>query len=299
MVCLGVNRISMVASLACSVDDNGFGYLDNADVGGVVIANGEEPFFIAGILNSPVANFVFRRISKPFRGEYLSANQQFIAPLPVPQASPGDRSTVAARARALQEAHTARRDTLVRIKRRLSAMRRRNRPETWLFPGLKSKHDLVADAPAPLNDDEKREWADQRYTLDLAARHDAITVRLQLGASIAPEFRDGELSVSIDGMPVVERIFVDAADGEFIAAQWKVLVATFAISEMTDGKKLANSLQNLAVADNPALVQQIIALEGELSALDGEIARQEAEMNALVNRLYGLSEAEKILVQAA
>jgi hypothetical protein len=76
-----------------------------------------------------------------------------------------------------------------------------------------------------------------------------------------------------------------------------VLVATFAISEKTDGKKLANSLRNLAVPDNPALVQQIIALEGELSALDAEIARREAEMNALVNRLYGLTEAETVLVQ--
>jgi hypothetical protein len=135
--------------------------------------------------------------------------------------------------------------------------------------------------------------------LDLAVRHDTITVRLQPGASITPEFKDGELTVSIDGVPVIERIFVDAVEGEFIAAQWKVLVATFAISEMTDGKKLANSLRNLAVPDNPALVQQIIALEGELSALDAEIARQEAEMNALVNRLYDLSEAERILIQTA
>ena len=175
-------------------------------------------------------------------------------------------------------------------------MRRRNRPETWLFAGLKSKHDLV-DAPAPLDDDKKREWADRRYTLDLAARHDAITLRLQPGASITPEFEDGELSVSIDGVPVIERIFVDAAEGEFIAAQWKVLVATFAISEMTDGKKLANALRNLAVPDNPALVQQIITLEEELSALDSDIVQRESEINALVNRLYGLTKAETVLLQ--
>src|SRR5262249_40880760 len=67
----------LVANLGCSVDRTGSAYLDNVDVGGVVIADGEEPFFVAAILNSPVANFVFRRISKPFRGSYLSANKQF------------------------------------------------------------------------------------------------------------------------------------------------------------------------------------------------------------------------------
>ena len=52
----------------------------------------------------------------------------------------------------------------------------------------------------------------------------------------------------------------------------------------------------LVVADNPALVQQIIALEGELSKLEADIARQETEMNGLINRLYGLSAAEEQLV---
>src|SRR5205823_11337086 len=77
----------LVENFGCSVDDTGSFYLDNVDVGGVVIAAEEEPFFIAGVLNSQVVNFVFKRISKPFRGNYLSANKQFIAPLPIPVAS--------------------------------------------------------------------------------------------------------------------------------------------------------------------------------------------------------------------
>ena len=50
------------------------------------------------------------------------------------------------------------------------------------------------------------------------------------------------------------------------------------------------------MADNPVLVQQIIALEGELSKLEADIACQEAEMDALINRLYGLSAAEEQMV---
>ena len=68
----------------------------------------------------------------------------------------------------------------------------------------------------------------------------------------------------IDGVPVANRIFVSAEEGEFILAQWKVLAATFTVTEKTDGKKLANGLRKLTVADNIAVVQQIIALEREL-----------------------------------
>ena len=50
------------------------------------------------------------------------------------------------------------------------------------------------------------------------------------------------------------------------------------------------------MADNPALVQQIIEFEAELSNLESRIARQEAEMNALINRLYKLTEAEAQMV---
>lgn len=282
----------IVANLACSVDRTGSVYLDNVDVGGIVIADGEEPFFIAAMLNSPVANFVFRRISKPFRGSYFSANKQFIAPLPIPPASDHERAAVVSRGEALQVRHTARRDTLARIARRLAAARTRNKPETWLFPGLKTKRDLVTEAPARLDDDKKREWAEQRYNLDLTSRYDAITARLIPGAVLSATFAKGELSVAADGVPIIDRVFVDAAEGEFILAQWKVLAATFPITEKTDGKKLANALRKLVVADNPALVKQIIALEDELSASEADIARQEAEMNTIINGLYGLTEAE-------
>lgn len=270
----------LVAHLASNVDEMGAVYLDNVDVGGVVIATDEEPFFIAGVLNAPISDYIFRRIS----------------PLPIPPASVEQRVAVAAGAKALQAAHTSRRDILAKIARRLATARTRNKPETWLFPGLGTKRDLLADAPARLDEAKKRRRAEQRYELDLAARHDAITARLSPGAALSAGFEDGELSFSIDGAPAVDRIFVEAREGEFIAAQWKVLAATFAITDKTDGKKLATALRRLAAPDNPALVQQIVALEAELSALDADIRRQEAGMNGLVNSLYDLTEAEARMV---
>lgn len=218
--------------------------------------------------------------------------------MPIPPASDGERKTIASRAEALQAAHTARRDTLAKISRRLSTARTRNKPETWLFIGLRTKRDLIAEAPVRLDADKKQEWAEQQYNLGLAARYDAISPSLLPGATLSAAFNEGELSFAVDGAPVVDHIFVDTAEGEFILAQWKVLAATFVITEKTDGKKLANALRKLVVADNPALVQQIIALEGELSGLEINIARQETEMNDLINCLYGLTEAETQMVAA-
>ncbi len=59
------------------------------------------------LLNGPVATFVLRRISKPFRGGYYSANKQFIAPLPIPIVDGVGMAAIAAKARALQEARSA------------------------------------------------------------------------------------------------------------------------------------------------------------------------------------------------
>jgi hypothetical protein len=229
--------------------------------------------------------------------EIFSANKQFIAPLPIPPASSEERSIVSANAKALQTVHTARRDTLARIARRLSAAHQRHRPLTWLFPNLSTEDDLIAAAPARLGADEKREWADQQYNNELTTLYEAITARLKPGVSLSASFVDGELSFAVDGISVVSRIFVSPGEGEFIVAQWKVLAATFSVTEKVDGKKLAIALRKLSVADNPAVVQQIIALEQELSALEANIARQEAEMNALVYRLYGLSELDIELIE--
>ncbi len=285
-----------VPEMRVCIDESASMYLDNVRVNGIIAAENEEPWFLLGVLNSRVTDFVFRRMAKVKSGGFFEANKQFIAPLPIPPATAEERKAVAANARALQAAHTDRRDTLAKIKRRLATARTRSRPLTWLFPSLKPARDLISDAPARLDIDKKIEWAEKRYSRDVAALYDAITGRLFPGCSLAADFRDGELSFSIDGVPAIDRIFVGATEGEFIVAQWKVLAATFVITERTDGKKLTNALRKLAVPDNPALVRQIIALEAELSAVEVDIAQQEHEMESIVSRLYQLSDSEIELI---
>jgi hypothetical protein len=241
----------LVAKLICFVDARGDYCLDNVDVGGVEPAVGVDLFFIAGLMNSEVLNFVFQRISKPFRGNYLSANKQFIAPLPIPNASPEQAADVARRARNLQESHTARRDKLVSLAKRMETIRRRAKPETWLFPNLKSKRELEADAPSTLDTDGRQAWAAKHYGDALEALHEAIGQRLNPGAALGAAFANGELSFSIDGVTVIDRIFESEAEGTFILAQWKVLATTFQITERTVGKKLCDALRKLARTTAP------------------------------------------------
>ncbi len=286
----------LVLNLGCSVDEHGSVYLDNVDVGGIVAADDEDAFFLAGILNSSVANFVFRRISKPFRGSYLSANKQFIAPLPIPRVNRERRSAASLIARHLQAAHTSRRNILERIAHRLSAARVRSKPESWIFVGLKAKRELLAEAPDRLDPDKKLQWAEQRYNVELTTRLEGISARLLPGVGWRPYFHDGELSIEIDGVRVIDRIFVSHDEGEFIVAQWKLLSSMFSITEKTDGRKFINALRKLVVPENQALVEQVKVLEAELSAIEANIEASEAEMNAFVNKLYALTDAEVRLV---
>ncbi len=287
----------LVANLLCAVDPSGGTYLDNVDVGGVQAADGVDLFWLAGLMNSKVLRFVFKRISKPFRGEYLSANKQFIAPLPIPNASDVAKADVATRARALQAAHSRRRDLLDLISKRFAALHRPAKPEHWLFSDVKTKAQLEANAPAGLDTSERRAWAKARYDDSVAAAEEALGERLKPGVVLDATFEEGELSFLIDGVPVITNIFADDAAGSFILAQWKVLAASFPVTEKTGGKKLSSALRKLAGNDGSAAVQQIMGYQAELEALDVSIQDQEAAMNALVYDLYGLSPDERTLVE--
>lgn len=70
--------------LRASADRDGGVYLDNVDVGGILpSATGPSLWTLLVLLNSRLLNWAFQRYSVPFRGAFMSANKQFIAPLPI------------------------------------------------------------------------------------------------------------------------------------------------------------------------------------------------------------------------
>lgn len=258
---------------------------NNVRVNGILPAAGQNAWFLLGILNARVADWVFRRIAKPKDGGWFEANKQFIAPLPIPHASPTDARAVADGARALQRLHSGRSATLARIARRLGTLARRARPVEWLFPGL---------GPAPL----PRDTARAAYDVRLAALHDALAAAIRPGVDLDATLDDGELRFLAGGVPALDRIFVTQDEGPFLLAQWKVLASTMPVTESTTGKKLADMLRTFALPGNPAVTEAVIALAADLQAGEASIATAETDMNRLTYRLYGLTPAEVAMVEA-
>ena len=247
-----------VPSLRLCCDPTTLLYLNNVRVNGIVPARGVSAWYLLGVMNGKVCDYVFRRIAKPKDGGWFEANKQFIAPLPIPVGAVGVMQAVADRAQRLQALHTQRRNILENIGRRGSVLRNRSRPESWLFPDLPSREDLETQAPHALDFDQRSNWARRRFEDELAARHEQLGERLEPGVEMSAELVSGELRFLIDGMVVVDRVFVDEEEGPFIAAQWKVLAATMSVTASSNGKRLSKSLRRLAVAtDNPAAVEQL------------------------------------------
>ena len=282
-----------VPSLRLCNDTTARMHLNNVRVNGIIPAPGVSAWYLLGVLNGRVCDYVFRRIAKPKDGGWFEANKQFIAPLPIPIGETESMETVANCARHLQELHTRRRDILSSIDRRRSVLRSAIKPEAWLFPDLPSQAELEAQAPNTLDVDQRNEWVRQRLNEELVGRRERLGKRLAPGVEMSAELNNGELRFLVDGMVVAERIFVDNEEGPFIAAQWKVLAASMPVTASTGGKQLSVSLRRLPVAgDNPAAVMQIIDFEHDLSAVEDRIAREEAEIDQLLFGLYDLNPDE-------
>ncbi|MFW6101002.1 MAG: Eco57I restriction-modification methylase domain-containing protein [Bacteroidota bacterium] len=289
----------LVKNLFAAVDENGSFYLDNVDVNGVLVEEPSDLFFLCGILNAPVANFVWRRISKPFQNDYRSANKQFIAPLPIPCPTDTEKTEVVNLSHHLQQLHSRRRDLLKMIDKRLLSEQceDKNLDESWLWADVKALKEVKKEGPKDLKGKELSDWGKIERERRLAVHLGPITQMLRPGAMLTVEDDYGELKLLIEGMAMIDGIFLDEKEADFIAAQWRQKIRKLNITEKFDGKKLLNLLLKLRETDNKAIIEQIIQIDSDIQALDAEIAEAEAKMNSLTYKLYNLTEEEIRLVE--
>ena len=75
----------LVHRLSAFYDSAGKHYLDNVDVGGLILKDGVhwQYTYLLALLNSKLMDWYFQQISVPFRGGFRSANRQFLEPLPI------------------------------------------------------------------------------------------------------------------------------------------------------------------------------------------------------------------------
>lgn len=88
----------LVSKLAAVYDGDGSFYLDNVDVGGLILRELSDSayLYITGLLNSRLLDYYLHLISVPFRGGFYSANRQFLEPLPIRHIdfdNPADKKT--------------------------------------------------------------------------------------------------------------------------------------------------------------------------------------------------------------
>jgi type I restriction-modification system DNA methylase subunit len=281
----------------CSVDLDGDFFLTGGRLDGVIPTKKTGLYFLLGVLNSKACNFVFKRIARIKVNNFYEANKQFIAPLPVPNATDAEKQSVAKQAKALQKTITDRHDLANRIAKRAGTMRVKKQPIHWLLPDLPSIDDLEAAAPPGSDTRERKAWAKHKLEEAVTAKYEAISGRLNPTAKLRAQFEDGELSFYVDHTPVVSGIWLDDDKGAFIAAQWSNFAATFNITEKTDGKKLCEALLKVGETDNAALRNQIIKLQGEMATLDADIAAKEEMLDKNIFALYELSKEEIKLIE--
>jgi hypothetical protein len=285
----------LVEHLKAALDEPGHFYLDNVDVGGVVASSDINPGYLLGSLNGPVCDFIFRIIAKPFRGNYRSANRQFIAPLPIPNASPEARIDVAGRARRLQQRWTDRRDLLQQATDRLSVLARARHPARWLWPDLPSLPELSEQAPKGLRPaTDRRKWAEERLDEMEAARVEALQAALDRGGRRQVRFEGGELRLYVSGTVVLDKVYLDEAAGRLAEAYWRWLLLSGPAREA--GRFASDLRRPPAPTASPAaaqFIERVVALAEEVATIEAD----ERALNETLYGLYGLSPDERNLVE--
>lgn len=76
---------STVKRLTVCYDPGGNFYLDNVRVNGILLKESSDPNYryLAGLMNSRLLHWTFRRVATPFANGWYGANRQFIEPLPI------------------------------------------------------------------------------------------------------------------------------------------------------------------------------------------------------------------------
>ncbi|MEY4569159.1 MAG: hypothetical protein RLZZ398_598 [Verrucomicrobiota bacterium] len=288
-----------VPSLRICNDHSGQFYLNNVRVNGILTPSADSAWYLLGILNAPVCDFVFRRTAKDKEGGYYEANKQFIAPLPIPDASPEQRMKIGTRARELQELHTLRRDTIAKLDQRLHSAQ--TTPITlqpdrlWSDIGTPATWKESPEAPAGLQGRALIAWAKERHAKALQQRLETLDALLQPGVAITVTNTEDELALHIGGREVLRHY--DRLHLPFTAAQWRHALRNVNITEAFNATRLLKLLLTLRTTTEDTLRDRILALDQEITTLDQTLATKESALNALIYQLYHLAPDEIAMVE--
>ena len=280
-----------VPEMRVSIDAEGVFSLNNVRVNGI-LGELDELWYLLGVLNARVTDFVFRRIAKPKAGGYFEANKQFIAPLPIPVVTDNVRRELVELAQGLQIRYTSYRDQTLLLEKRLASCQWHQHKESTLWPTIPSAATLKTRAPKRLSPRGQTAWAKVEHKRLIDEAKNTLLARLaaaeKLEVDIA-QMSNGELSLRDDGATLLDGIFFDSS-ATLRHFWWKKLARDWR------GKNLLRDLLKEPVTDNVALYEQVVALTTQLEALYDDIKADEFRMNELVSTAFDLTKTERNLI---
>lgn len=301
----------LVDQLHAAWDEKGEVFLDNVDVGGVTVKpefDGLQMPYLLALLNSKVLRWFFPFVSVPFRGNYFSANRQFLGQLPIKLIDPKKKSEVklekeiVERVEQMQAAHRQR----VKLPEVLSRLIAHNANRVTCNLAHYLQKDFVAAVKSEiLIDDVQRTGFVHAISVVADGKELTFTATVSAGGQAEPS-----------PLPVLRLTFKDEALQHFIYASWKqFLAANSRQRKWTKGKKpeaihslLVNTLEPLvyfdaAAGDNLRLIRDLMktvateAGSSDLAAIESEIEKLDTEIDERVYELYSLTEDEIKIVE--
>lgn len=285
----------LVPELRLSFDHRGMFYINNVRVNGI-LPRGDNGWFLLGVLNAPVTNYIFKWHGKPKDNGYFEANKQFIAPLPIPNPDRAGRAALSALAMGMQERQTRRIEHRRDLNERLASTASATWPLERFLPDVRPIAEIEEGAPASLPASQRKTWVDEQRKADeesALARIDGI-IQLDSLADVIAE--RGKLSFRIDEQEVA-RVFLDEVELTLVEAQWRAVAVDLSPTGKGDAARLVARLRKVATSAEPALRKQIIDIGNELAILSDIIRDDESQLHEMTCFLFGLTDEERRLVE--
>jgi len=286
----------LVPELRLSFDEHGRFYVNNVRVNGILPRN-DNGWFLLGVLNAPVSNYIFKWLGKPKDNGYYEANKQFIAPLPIPPSNRAGRAAIHALAKGMQERRTEQVDLRARLDERLEAVARTRWPLERLLPEVRAIDAIEAGAPASLKPADRKQWVDEQRAADEEAALARIDGLIRLDSAAEVVLDAGKLAFLIDEAEAA-RVFVSDPESALVAAQWRAVALDFQPSGKGDARRLVARLRHVATSADSAVAGQIVAIGDKLARLSRVIRDDEVQLHELTCHLFRLTDEERRLVES-
>jgi len=142
-------------------------------------------------------------------------------------------------------------------------------------------------------------WGKTERDRRLAVHFEKIDSQLRPGMTLTATADEDALSVEVGDITLLIRYGLPPEEAIFLAAIWRQILRDINVTPKFDGEKLVRKLLNFRSTEDANFRQAILGIDAKIKTLDAEIEESESEINAIIYKLYNLSDDEIKLVENA